>query len=320
MNGDFDWGKVGGTQTDGVWNFGWIPPALRTPTQRVAHEFAWGELAKLEFTGTTNEEPAKVDLTEIWAHPDVKAALGFEFPGVHQYTGSCVGAGLGNMGFTLAAIEVVRLKEPELIHIPFWLLPYGRSRYYAGDRRPGEGSMGSTGAKAVKEDGWVDAAHSGLPPYKLDDGLSWYADAEYSWSDGDAQQTMNLLPESRLHLVKTVAPVTNTDELEQGIRNYFPATNATDLIPNTHVEADGEAYGRVSHQGGHQTTFQGVWRHPTKGKRFFLYVNQWGLDWGKRGKCWIPDEDALAIIRDGEETYLFSQFQGFPAATFTWGY
>lgn len=300
--------------------FGWIHPAERTERQWQNHYGALGEMPRFRIAGATDEEPEKVDLTELWSHPSVMSALGFAFPGIHQYTGSCVGAGGGNAIFTLLAVEVIRLRDPAQIVVPFWLLPYGRSRYYMGDRGRGEGSLGSTFAKAAKEDGVVDAAAPTLPRFKLDDGLSWFKDAEYSWSDGDAPQTMSLLPESRKHVVRQTAPCQTADDVEQAIRNYYPVTNASSLIPSPRVEDDGEAYGRVSRGGGHQTTFLGVWRHPKKGGRWFKYQNQWGLGWGKAGACWIPEADVEAIIRNGEETYAFSQFTDFPAQTLDWSF
>lgn len=309
-----DFSAVGGREESAnLWNFGWIPPHERNDMMHAAHSGVVAAMPSFNISGATNEDAEKVDLTELWEHPAVVAALGFAFPGVHQYTGSCVGAGGGNCIFTLACVEVLRLNDPEQIMVPFWLLPYGRSRFYAGMRSPGEGSMGSTFAKAAREDGDVPANSAGLPAFQNDDGLSWYASAERSWSDGDAQQTMNLLPESRRHLTKTTADIRTTDQLEQAIRNLYPCTNASSLIPNPTVAADGEAYGRVARSGGHQTTFLGVWKHPTKGGRWFKYVNQWGLRWGKKGACWIPDADAQAIINNGQETYAFSQRDGYPS-------
>ena len=293
---------------------GWIPPIKRTFEQHEAHGQAQSEMPTL-YLGGVGLQDEQVDLTKIWSHQSVINALGFAFPGVHQYTGSCVGAGGGNMLMTLIIIEILMKGDLEEIKVPFWLLPYGRSRFYAGMKSPGEGSLGSTFAKSAKEDGVIEATLSNLPRFENKDGLSWYENAERSWSDGDAKQTMDLLSESRKHPCQTVAQIRNTDELEAGIRNLYPATNASSLIPNMRVESDGEAYGRVARSGGHQTTFLGVWRHPVKGKRFFKYVNQWGLNWGKNGMGWIPDEDTQAIINDGEETYLFSSLQGFPAQT-----
>jgi len=291
--------------------FGWIPPSERSPEQESCHAAAMSAMPKLSLPATANEDE-KIDLTDLWSHPDVLAALGSAFPGVYQQTGSCVGAAGGNMAFTVCCVDVIRLGDPERIIVPFWLLPYGRSRFYGGMKTPGEGSFGSTFAQAAKDDGFLDARQSGLPSFTNEQGLTWGRAAELSWSDGDAQQTMNLLPESRKRIIKTVSQVRTTDELAAGIRNYYPATNASMLIPNPNVESDGEAYGRVSRQGGHQTTFLGVWDHPTKGSRYFKYVNQWSTRWGKNGACWIPDRDAQSIINEGE-TFLFSQYDGYLA-------
>lgn len=310
--------SVGGRQESGEWNFGWIAPQSRTALQAQRHDESLEAMTPFNISGATDESDEKVDLTDIWSDARVIAALGFAFPGIHQYTGSCVGAGGGTAVQTLQFLESIRLGEPEQVKVIFWLLAYGRSRLYLGDRGPGEGSTGSTYARAAREDGYVPNDLAGLPPFENKDMLSWYAKAEMSWSDGDAEQTMNLLPKSRKHLVKSTADITTTDQLEQAIRNLYPCTNASSLIPNPRVEADGEAYGRVARSGGHQTTFLGVWRHPTKGKRFFKYQNQWGLGWGKNSACWIPDEDAQAIINNGRETYAFSQFEGFPSQTFKW--
>lgn len=295
--------------------FGWIPPEERTAEQHEAHGVARLDIQDFNIFGSVDESEEKVDLTDLWDHPLVVSAIGKAFTGVHQKTGSCVGAGGGNMLFTLMVLEVIRLGQRELIKVPFWLLPYGRSRYYMGARNRGSGSLGSTFAKAVKVDGYVENDRSGLPMYSSDtsNGFVWGSSTELSWSDGDAQQTMDLLGESRKHLVKTVGDCKNADDVEQAIRSWYPCTNASSLIPNARVESDGEAYGRVSRSGGHQTTFMGVWRHPIKGKRYFKYTNQWGWNWGKKGSCWIPEEDVNAIIRNGGETYAFSDVEGFPA-------
>lgn len=310
-----DFASVGGTQDAGNWNFGWISPADRTPDMEAAHGNIVGGMPRFAISGTTDESEDKVDLTEIWMHPEVVAALGYAFPGIHQYTGSCVGAGGGATMFTLAALEVLRLHDPEQIIVPFWLLPYGRSRYYAGMRGRGEGSMGSTFAKAAKTDGVIPATLDGLPKFENSDGLSWYKSAEYAWSDGGSID-QKWLDQSRKHLVKQVSQMQSADDVEQAIRNLYPCTNASSLIPNPRMEG-GEAFGRVARAGGHQTSFLGVWRHPTKG-RHFKYVNQWGLGWGKDGACWIPESDVNAIVRDGEETYAFSQFDGFPSQKISW--
>ena len=296
--------------------FGWIPPKERTPRQWTAHFESRQKMPKFSIIGRTNEEPCKVDLTDLWSHTDTVSALGYAYPGVRQSSGCCVGAGGGNAIFTLAAIEVIRVRDPEQILIPFWLLPYGRSRFYAGMTSPGDGSLGSTFARAAKEDGVVEAKREGLPGFDNQDGLSWGERVEVSWSDGDAAQTIKLLPDSRKHLIQTVSSLQRVDDVEQSIRNLYPVTIACSLIPAPKIVEEGFAFGRVARGGGHQTTLLGVQSHPKYGL-VFKYVNQWGLRWGYNGTCWIPASDVTSMIRDGEECYAFSQYQGFPAQTFS---
>lgn len=123
---------------------GWIPPDVRTQEQHAAEQFARAEMPRFQIVGKKDDDPKKVCIWELWKHPMVKAALGFEYPGTHQLTGSCVGAGGGNAIFSVICVDAIKNKDPERIIIPFWLLPYGRSRYYLGDRNQGEGSTGGT--------------------------------------------------------------------------------------------------------------------------------------------------------------------------------
>ena len=135
--------------------------------------------------------PQKLLLTDFWKHPTVTTTVGYPYPGILQNTGSCVGAGGGNCIFTLAAIEVARNGDAEEALVPFWLLTYGRSRYDAGMRGRGEGSLGSTFAQASREDGIIPATLAGLPKFtNAEDALSWGADAEMTWSDGADQFPM----------------------------------------------------------------------------------------------------------------------------------
>lgn len=312
----------GGNADEVIWNFGWIPPELRTQTQADAHCEITAAMPSFEIWGRKDDDSKKVLLTDLWTHPQVVDAIGKPFTGIHQYTGSCVGAGGGNVLFTLTAVEVVRLNDPEKIVVPFWLLPYGRSRFYMGDRNRGEGSLGSTFAKAAKEDGLVDADLPGLPKYRENEGLSWNANDEMSWSDGDAQQTLNLLPESRKYVVKTVAPVKDADGVRESIRNLYPCTIACGkLVQRGRVQGTKQpvSLGTIDGRGGHQTSILGWMDHPDFGE-LFLYVNQWGFIYpddpcgAPRVGVWINKRDMNSICAE-DEVYSFSQHNGYPAQT-----
>lgn len=306
-----------------VWNFGWIPKENRTEVQQAMVHAAEVAMPRFTITGDpVRNDATKVCLFELWKHPMVKEANGGkEFTGVHQLTGSCVGAGGGNCWFTLACVEAVRVGDRELPKVPFWLLPYGRSRFYLGDRSPGEGSTGSTFAKAAREDGTVPADRSGLPTWTWDDGLVWGRAAEMSWSDGDAAQTMNLLPESRKHLVKTTAQCRDYNDVREAIKAGYPCTAASMYAHDGgKVQGDGaDACLLARRQGSwsHQMSILAWWLHPRFGELFWL-MNQWGLrahgicpTGAPPGGVWITKDDVNYICRD--EVFAFSQFEGFPA-------
>src|SRR5437870_12885287 len=167
------------------WDFGWRSPEVRTPREMACHAAALASMPAFRIDGAGNDDK-KVCLWDCWRHPTVVAETGGKvFPGFHQLTGSCVGNGGGNTVFSLAAVEVVRLGDPEQALIPFWPLPYGRSRALAGMHGRGEGSMGSSFAQAMRDDGIVEASLNGLPAFKDDDGIYYTAGIEMTWSDGD---------------------------------------------------------------------------------------------------------------------------------------
>lgn len=266
---------LGGNGDPVVWHFGWIPFALRSQAQALAAVVAEATAPpRFAIRGNQRSDAEKVCLTDLWKHPETVQALGFAYPGTHQLTGSCVGAGGGNGLFSLIAADAIMRRDPARIVVPFWLLPYGRSRYYMGDRSPGEGSLGGTFAKAVREDGTLDAKAAGLPPFTNEDGLVWGSRVEYSWSDGDAEQTMRLLPESRKHLVQSTAACKSADDVRDAIRNYYPVTIAS--------------------------SWGGLMKCPTQGNPPVLMSRRTG-SWGHQ-MCLAPD--TRVSLLDGTEQTL----------------
>jgi hypothetical protein len=454
---EFDYAAVGGRRLylgngddEGVWMFGWIPPAFRTPAQHAAEGKAEAEMPRFSPPPHPKGDPKQALLYEAWKHPDVVQANGFAFEGIRQVTGSCfpaatrvtaeyggavpietlevgrhvrtaegnrgkvlevmrrhhagplvgiglgygpslwatpehpvlmrsgvytpigelrlgdevsydgtdgwatirdldrkpfdgevynlevegdhsyvaegvgvhncVGAGGGNCWMTLASIEAVRLGDPEVPLVPFWPLPYGRSRYYMGDRGPGEGSLGGMFAKAAREDGVVPANAAGLPPFDRSDMACWGRAAEMKFSDGDNPDTMALLPTSRKHLVKTTAQCSSADDVRAALVNGYPCTAAS-MYAHDGGRVQSEpavSLARKQGQWAHQMSVLAWWEHPKLGEIFFL-MNQWGQ--GAHTKCpsgappggvWITKADMGWICRD--EVFAFSQFDGFPGA------
>jgi hypothetical protein len=267
-------------------------------------------------------EAERIDLTQTWKHPEVVRVNGKEFTGVHQITGSCVGAGGGNMWNTLAFGDALLRGDLELPKVVFWLLPYGRSRYYCGMKTPGEGSLGSCFAQAAVEDGTLEYDRNGLPqPTDRNDGWVWGRGVELAWSDGDASQTMNLLPESRKFLIKTAAKCKDANDVWEAITNGYPCTCASMYAHDGgRVQGEGKDACLLARRSGswsHQMSILARWQHPKFGRIFWL-MNQWGLR--AHGICptgmppggvWITEADVNWICRD--ECYTFSGNNGFPA-------
>jgi hypothetical protein len=329
----FDLAKVGGKRlflndgidTQAAWNFGWIPPDQRTPEERLAHDTAMASMPEFKLLGSSNDEE-KVFIWECWKHPLVIAATnGKVFPGFHQLTGSCVGNGGGNTVFSLEAVEVVRLGDQEEALVPFWPLPYGKSRELGGMNGQGEGSLGSTFAQAMREYGTVAAQEEGLPQYTDSDGISYTKAIEMKWSDGRAIP-QEWLEKSRNHLVKTTAPCRSADDLRDALRNYYPCSFAGDWGGLMQCPVTGNPpvlLNRHSGSWGHQQSAHGWWNHPELGEIFYI-MNQWGQD--AHGRCptgappggyWIKKADADYQCRNGE-VFAFSQFSGFPAQKIDW--
>lgn len=301
---------------------GWVPFKDRSAETKAAHERILAGMHPFKVYGApAGDAPKKVVLTDAWKHPLTVKALGFAFPRIHQLTGSCVGAGGYNAEFTLTAVEVIRLRQPEAIKLSFWPYTYGKSRQRAGMRGRGEGSIGSAYAEAARLDGYLDASLPGLPQMRQADGLVLTEDVEYEWSDGAAIDR-KWADAAKPHVVRSTAPCNSADDVRAAIQNYYPVTIAYDYYLNAaRVQGVGDQAVLLEsdwNYGGHQTSVQGWWDHPTQGE-LFLYQNNWPASsypadpaGGAACSAWITRKRMDHICRTGE-AYAFSQFDGFPA-------
>jgi hypothetical protein len=280
-------------------------------------------LPRFEIVGQQDTDPGPyVSLIELWSHPSVVSALGYEFPGIHQITGSCVGAGGGNTLFSLIATEVITLGDIEEISIPFWLLPYGKSRQELGETTEGEGSLGSTFALACRRDGVPDQKTPGLEQPSIKEGLVWGESVEMKWSNGAAIDK-KWLEISKHHIVGSTAEIKSSQDARASIRSFYPITFANNNFcdPNSarvRGTSDPVLIGKLDKAGGHQTSLQAVWDHPELGVLFW-YQNQWGNVYpidprtNRRDGCWIEASTVDRAIRSLDaEVFAFSRFQGFP--------
>lgn len=310
---------------------GWIRPEDRTPSQWDAHDDAIDQMPHtFSIVGHSDNGPY-VNLMELWSHTQVVQKLGFAFPGVRQVTGSCVGAGGGNVLFSLVGVEILKMGDSEELIVPFWLYPYGKSRELLGDKSEGEGSLGSTFAQACKQFGVFGNHESGLPTPQNSDGLVWGRESEMKWSNGFAapRQWVDL---AKRFLVQTVTPLKSSQEAAAALKNGYPVTFASNnyMTPGAErVQGSGEnaaCVGALTTYGPHQTSLQAVWDHPSLGTLFWN-ENQWARNTykacpkvGRSSGCWMTARDLDNAIRSlSAEVFAFSQYQGYPAQTLNWG-
>ena len=300
---------------------GWIDFHERTDEQNLIHDRIVGTLPVF---GLVSEQPAvntKVLLTNLWTKQEVKDALGFAFPGWHQFTGSCVGVGYGNGIQTLNFIDAFIRNELERIILAFWPYNYGRSRQLAGMNGPGEGSLGSTIAKSGSIDGTSDWIKTlGLPEVKNTDQLVIGKSQELVWSDGKhAPQAVRT--EALPHKV-TSAQLSSGAQVRDSIINGYPVLRAFGKFVNpgsTQVRS-GVRIGTYNGSGGHQESWLGYWNHPQLGELIYE-MNQWGQQvygadpgGGALGGCWISLDDVDRQCRSQySEIYALSQYDGYPA-------
>ena len=311
----------GSDPTAQVWGFGWIPLDDRTQEESRLADETIREMPRFEISGRKSDDPKKAVLWDC----SKKINNGQHFRTFYQKTGSCVGNGGGQATWYLSAAEVVRLRDPEQVILPFYLLPYGRSRFHAGMRGRGDGSFGSAFAKAIRTEGILPATTDGLPKWTDQGGITWGSSVEYEWSDGAAIPS-KWMEQSKKHLVKTTAQLRSADDAREALRNYYPCTIASDWGGQMRPTQQGEPavlLNRRTTTWMHQMSLQGWWDHPTLGEIFYI-LNSWGVDAHGQppddappGGFWVKKSEMESIIRQGD-SFAFSQFDGFPAQDLSW--
>lgn len=136
---------------------GWVPPVRFDARQAEWAGIVHQALPRFQLRGNEDTKSRAV----LW---DCSRPVngGKHFDAFYQQTGSCVGNGLGKAVWYLLAVEAVRLGKLAPVKLPFWLLPYGRSRSHAGMRGRGEGSFGAAAAWAIVNEGILPADQAGL--------------------------------------------------------------------------------------------------------------------------------------------------------------
>lgn len=299
------------------WNFGLIESERRSLERKAFDAAFLAQLPDFKISGS-------------WA-PKERVALwkvGAQLFGRHlrynwQTTGSCVGAGGDNALKTVMAVEIV-MGDFEEFRTLWWPYTYGRSRFRMGDRGPGEGSTGETWGEAILEDGSIAIEEAGnVPAFTEERGWIKLSRAtELSWSDGDAPQTLALMPVAKQHIVKTMAKANSHADVLAGLDNGYTATQASNfgfrqMVP---TPRGNPAVRMVSWDGSwsHQTYIDEYWNHPTEGLIF-----RWGNNWGPdaHGPALADEPDSSVYITAATldkicqrgTVLILSPYNGYPA-------
>lgn len=308
---------------------GYILPSERTPEQQRAHALAVASMPKFGISGsgvktTTGSSNLDVHLYRALTRKEVLEDIGLQFYRYHQQTGSCVGAGLGQVLVVLSAVQRLFAKNPTKAALFFWLFNYGRSRWLYGWKTPGEGSFGSTAAKSVRDEGVIpinDKTRALLPAFKDagKEGIIYSEQIEMRYSDGDIKEVMQLLTMSKEYPVGQVAELNNTAQMAESLANGYPLTIASGGHCRRVQEKEGVLIGTNSTGGGHQWAIVAVVDHPKLG-RLFGNLNNWPesiypLDPFSQWPCfyWTTERETENTLRNEGECYSFSNFTYFPA-------
>lgn len=311
--------KIAKATADGkVIKCGWVPFDDRTAAQNKAHEENVAAMPRFNIRGRFKADQRRYPLWLI-----AKKLHGGFLKYNHQQTGSCVGAGGGNMAKTLISVEISQ-GQPEEYRELWWPFTYGQSRLRSGMRSRGEGSTGSGWAQAATEDGTFEVDPEGLdtPDFKEEDGwLVIPGRTEVEWSAGPPSSADKFRAVGKKHLIKTAAPMKSADDCAEAIMNGYPLTQASNFGFSPMVpRPQGDPPVRLVTWNGnwaHQTYIDEYWDHPTLGEIF-----RWGNNWGPDAhgpaladeppsSVYIRKKTMDELCRNGE-VYAFSAYDGFP--------
>lgn len=253
--------------------FGWIDFPLRTIEQMENHERIVAAMPEFPAQQLYRDDKGRYALWNV-GEKHFGSRLKYNF----QQTGSCVGAAWGNMTKTMQRVEIA-LGDLEVYKEIWWPFTYGRGRLRGGMSRPGEGSFGSAQAEAAIKDGCLAIEDKpDLPQFTEQNGwLVISGRTEISWSDGDAQQSIDCLPIAVHHLFKAAAVIKGSSEARAAIQNGYALTLASnfgtrDIRP---VGSPAVNVGTWSDNWAHQMYCDEAWDHPTEGL-IFRIGNNWG--------------------------------------------
>lgn len=278
---------------------GWISPRVRNQQQHAAHARSLVKTRRFVLPYRTPPKGTKIILNDFFKREEVIKDMGMFFTGFHQNTGSCVGVSWGDWVACQSAVQRYIADKPTKAFIPWWGFNYGRSRFYIGDRTPGDGSIDSAIGDVTEKEGYLSINEPNLkiPTFDTSDGLAISSSLEYAWSDGDSSLVMGCMVAAKKHLGAR-APLYSTDDIFTSIINGYCTINGDNrYVGHGSIKGSGDnaiCVGHYDGQGGHSTCYSAYWNHPDFGEHAG-YWNQWSgstypKDPGGLHRCmvWVP--------------------------------
>lgn len=293
-------------------HFGWIPPEGRSVPVQKQHEIYIDDTPSVfeVFTSAGSRAPDAPRNWELTRGPEEFVRNGV-FKNLTQLTGSCVGAGAGNMTVWATLLDSVVRGQRERITLPFWPYHYGRGRYHSGIRGPGEGSLGSGQAKALQLDGWLEYTFDDVPRPTIGENIQYTESVEMSWSDG-ARIDQKYITEGQKHKWTHVVKVTSVDEAAALSDSHYVFTIASNWGGKMQCPiVDGVLLNTRTGTWMHQMWVLDYFMHPRLG-RLWCIGNNWRYVHGKDpGTFCKPIPDGCFYIKDNELAYILKQGDSF---------
>ena len=298
--------------------FGWIRPEDRTSSQTEAHEQCKSELIRtFGASGLSGQPVNKGDRYPLWKV--FEALPGKKAPYVNQTTGSCVGAGGYNALMTLMMVEIVTKKEPEKWNLLWWPFTYEVSRSLAGFHSKGEGSLGTTWFKAIKDFGMPRADYPGLPKYQQRNGWLYLDESiELKWSyNPELRDEWD--EEAMEHPIEGGLEVRSIEELDAALTSGYPCTIASGIWGTRSSEdLDGWMVAKWNDRWSHQQYIDEVVYPSSKTGKLYRIGNNWNETAHPRptmgepaGGYYVREKHMAKILEDKDcECFMLSDFTG----------
>lgn len=231
-------------------------------------------------------------------------------PNIAQLIGDCTSWGTKKPIDHIAAYQIVVEGKKEQWKECSSLYNYGVSRVLIGGQRGSyeDGSIGEWCSKGVVKFGVCNLDHPKLPKYDSQSAKKYGA-------EGPPKELQDV---GVNHLIKTSALVRNVDEAVKALLNGYCINVCSNRgFQMTGVADKGKLWGRPSGTWNHSMSWVGV---DLDSSRPGIYnLNSWGenahgspVDDSPPGGFWIDLEVADYMIKQND-TYVYSQFEGYPA-------